>query len=107
MELSTAPDRKLLPDETPWRSAVYVPGHISTDGHDYAPGEPIPASEAVRQGLAEEDAVRPTPPKKVCFRCRGTGRYMKVPPKGHDPETCRCKFCGPCHKCDGSGFVEG
>lgn len=100
---------KPTPEETPYRSNVYVTGRNSADGNDYRRGEPIPYAEAVRQGqevIKAPKLVVLDPQVMVCPRCQGGGQYSKKPPKGHTPgHDPNCKWCGPCPKCEGRGTV--
>ena len=94
----TAP--KPTEEETPYRSRYYVSAFRSTDGQSYHPGDPIPFEEAVRQGVINPDA--PPPRRGRCERCNGGKWFTNPRPKGHKIG-CRCRFCGPCPRCAGSG----
>lgn len=95
-------------EETEWRSAIYVSARNTADGNSYAPGDPIPEGEAIRQGVyVPEPGDEGTPIKlrAMCPRCGGTGLRAKVRPKGHK-HGCLCPMCGPCPTCEGSRYVK-
>lgn len=100
-------DPRPQPEDTPYRSRLYVAGKVSVDGNDYRPGDPIPAAEAVRQGLVTPQEAQDTqiPVREPCGRCGGHGEYALNKPPGHRTG-CACKFCGPCHVCGGKGYQE-
>ena len=98
------PREKPAADESPYRSAEYVHPRHSADGNSYAPGEPIPFEEALRQGQIDPAGERVRNFRvPSCPRCKGSGKRGQ--PKGHQPN-CQCPFCRPCSACGGSGFIS-
>jgi hypothetical protein len=97
------PGRRLGPDETPYRSRLWVNGLTSLDGIDYQPGDPIPFEEAVRQGIIDPGRVVI---HDRCTRCKGGKWFTNPRPKGHRLG-CGCRFCQPCPRCGGTGQEPG
>jgi hypothetical protein len=86
--------------DSPWRSRFYVTRRHSADGYDHRPGDPIPADEALRQGVIE--AMPAELPSDLCSYCRGTGkRSWKISAKHR--AGCLCVACKPCTHCEGTG----
>lgn len=98
------PPAKLRPDQTPYRSRMFVLARHSADGNAYSPGDPIPEAEAIRQGFTVERTGGQVyePELKKCPKCQGTGKARKM--KGHKPG-CGCPGCLPCKVCGGHGSV--
>lgn len=93
--------------QTQWRSATYVTARHSADGLAYAPGDPIPEAEAIRQGVYAPLAGDPRTPikdRKLCPHCGGTGLRGRAKIASH-PRDCRCPMCGPCKVCGGARYV--